>query len=74
MQPRVFAVVTAVLLAALGLGSVLVTDWTPKSATAAATADAGGQRPGAVPDTPASPSPPPPATRRCGPARRCATS
>ncbi|MFD7730932.1 hypothetical protein ACFV6F_11180 [Kitasatospora phosalacinea] len=58
MQPRVFAVVTAVLLAVLGLGSVMVTDWTPKSATAAPAPPAGGQRPGAVPATAAaSPSP-----------------
>ncbi|MFD5466491.1 hypothetical protein ACFWIQ_27200 [Kitasatospora sp. NPDC127059] len=33
MQPRVFAILTALLLGVLGLGSVAVTDWSPATAT-----------------------------------------
>ncbi|MFJ4670393.1 hypothetical protein [Kitasatospora purpeofusca] len=32
MQPRAFAILTALLLGVLGLGSVAVTDWTPQQA------------------------------------------
>ncbi|MEV4560208.1 hypothetical protein AB0K51_24880 [Kitasatospora sp. NPDC049285] len=57
MQPRVFAVVTAVLLAALGLGSVVVTDWTPGTATAAiAPGTPPGTAPGRTGAAPGSPS------------------
>ncbi|WP_441248553.1 hypothetical protein [Kitasatospora sp. McL0602] len=57
MQPRVFAIITAFLLGALGLGAVAVTQWTPATTPAAAvgTAPAGS---GALPATAsASPSP-----------------
>ncbi|MFI6444614.1 hypothetical protein [Kitasatospora sp. NPDC050543] len=36
MQPRIFAILTALLLGVLGLGSVAVTDWTPAPAASAA--------------------------------------
>jgi len=46
MQPRIFAIVTAILLGALGLGAVAVTDWAPTApaaASAAPPATASGQ-------------------------------
>lgn len=43
MQPRLFATVTAVLLAVLGLGAVTVTDWTPSAPAAVAGAPATAQ-------------------------------
>ncbi|RKT12108.1 hypothetical protein BX285_6074 [Streptomyces sp. 1114.5] len=42
MQPRVFAILTALLLGVLGLGSVAVTDWWPAAATATPAASAPG--------------------------------
>ncbi|GAA4880510.1 hypothetical protein [Kitasatospora terrestris] len=48
MQPRLFAIITAVLLGALGLGAVAVTDWAPASSPAASSAAppaAGGAQP-----------------------------
>lgn len=66
MQPRVFAIITAVLLGALGLGAVAVTDWTPSAASTA------GRAAPAAKAVAASASPP--AIRRSGPAARCATS
>ncbi|MDH6124924.1 hypothetical protein [Kitasatospora sp. GP82] len=44
MQPRIFAIITAVLLGALGLGALTVTRWTP------------GTSPVAGPNSPAAPS------------------
>ncbi|MFF3003728.1 hypothetical protein ACFVTF_13045 [Kitasatospora sp. NPDC057940] len=53
MQPRVFAILTALLLGVLGLGSVAVTDWSPAPATAAtapaATSGSGAAAPGVAP-------------------------
>ncbi|GAA1271931.1 hypothetical protein GCM10009665_70050 [Kitasatospora nipponensis] len=40
MHPRIFAILTAFLLGALGLGAVAVTQWTPPSAAPAASAGA----------------------------------
>ncbi|MGW4892926.1 hypothetical protein ACWEQL_11805 [Kitasatospora sp. NPDC004240] len=42
MQPRAFAILTALLLGVLGLGSVAVTDWTPATATSATSSAAPG--------------------------------
>jgi len=59
MQPRIFAIITAVLLGALGLGAVAVTQWTPPAAPVAAVggppAKASGQ-PGATQSASASPT------------------
>lgn len=72
MHARVFAIVTAFLLGALGLGALAVTDWVPGAATAG-----GRVAPavaGAVVAGRAGASASPPATRPCGPAAHCATS
>ncbi|GAA2750231.1 MULTISPECIES: hypothetical protein [Kitasatospora] len=56
MHPRIFAIITAVLLGALGLGAVMLTDWTPATVpTAAAAAPAGAAAP--APGASGSPSP-----------------
>ncbi|MFD4397723.1 hypothetical protein [Kitasatospora sp. NPDC058397] len=53
MQPRVFAILTALLLGVLGLGSVAVTDWSPAPGVAATapavTAGTGAAAPGVAP-------------------------
>ncbi|GJF31610.1 hypothetical protein KNE206_43100 [Kitasatospora sp. NE20-6] len=57
MQPRLFAIVTAVLLAVLGLGAVSVTEWTPPGASSAVGAPATTQAaPGAAAAVSASPT------------------
>ncbi|MFD9130497.1 hypothetical protein, partial [Kitasatospora sp. NPDC059571] len=63
MHPRIFAIITAFLLGALGLGAVAVTQWTPAAAPGAPRrppAAGGGPRAGAAP------APPPPPRARAG--------
>ncbi|MET9400154.1 hypothetical protein [Kitasatospora sp. NPDC002965] len=59
MHPRAFAILTALLLGVLGLGSVAVTDWTPAPVAAAAgenTADGTAGTAGAAPAGTAQPA------------------